>query len=189
MSIRSAHPGAWGLLFLAGWLAGCVAPAPAPTAAPIEVTVVVRGGGSCCGACTLVECHDRTAEIKAAYADPDKLHHTVPALGYSDHDRPRTVEHDRPRTVEHDRPRTVEHDRPRTVEHDLRDTVAHDQLRCQYRNTQLHAALQGCHQELNECRAKAAGLRTDSERENAGGACRQQYLICYHAVLDAPLAD
>lgn len=177
MTIRIAGLGAGGIPGLALLLGGCVAPAPAP----VEVTVVVRGGGSCCGACNLVECHDRSAAIKEAYADPDKLHHTVPALDSSDYDRPRTVEHDRPGTVEHDRPGTVEHDRPgtvehdrpSTVEHDLRDTVEHDLLRCRYRNRDLLRALQRCHQDLNKCRA------------DASEDCEETYMACYHAVLDA----
>jgi hypothetical protein len=164
---------------LALLLAGCVAPPQAQ--APIELTVTVRGAGDCCAAANLIACHDRTADIKAAYADPSRLHHTVPVLGYSqfdlattvEHDLAITVERDLARTVERDLASTVERDLARTVERDRGDTVAHDLLRCRFRNKQLGQALTLCHQDWNECHA------------DDKGDCAAKYRTCYDAAVAA----
>jgi hypothetical protein len=180
-----------GLVMLLG---GCAA---APSQAPIELNVTLRESGSCCVAASLVNCHERTAAIKAAYEDPDRLHHTVPELGFSRLDRPGTVagdlagwvEHDLAGWVEHDLAGWVEHDLAGWVEHDLAgwverdlagwverdrgDTLGHDLLRCAFRNQQLLAALRACHQKLNLCRS-----------DNESG-CNDAYTACYIQAVQA----
>jgi hypothetical protein len=165
-----SRPGTIGALGLSTLLGGgCVAPPPAP----IELTVTVRESGICCVAGNLVSCHDRTADIKAAYADPDRLHHTVPMLGFTDFDLPGTVERDLARTVEHDLGGTVERDLARTVEHDRGDTVEHDLLRCKFRNKQLLGALRRCHKLRNLCLS------------NNLPTCDDEYQACYIQAVQA----
>jgi hypothetical protein len=153
MTTAIFQPARAGILGLALALGGCAAPPPAP----IELTVTVREAGICCQAGNLVTCRDRTAAIKAAYADPEQLHHTLAEIGFSDFDRPGTVERDRARTVEHDRG----------------DTIEHDLLRCKFRNDQLRKALEVCRTDWNKC-----------ESENRT-VCNEQYNACYNAALEA----
>lgn len=158
-------------------LGACVAPPPQP---PIEVNVTVRDAGTCCLAGQLVSCHDRTADIKTAYADPEKLHHTLAELGFSDFDRPGTGEHDRGETIEHDRGGTIERDRAGTIERDRGDTIEHDLLRCEFRNKQLRSALATCHQERNRCLSNNV----------ARAKCNDDYNECYiKAVLAGPFDE
>lgn len=151
MKIKFIRARIGGLLGLAVVTGGCVAPPP------VEVVVTVREAGICCQASKLVECRDRTAEIKEAFADPDQLHHTVPELG----------------TLDRDRPTTTEHDRGSTIEHDRGDTIEHDLLRCRLRNNQLREALYECHQALNEC------------KQARGANCASNYEACYNEAVAA----
>lgn len=191
MTTESTRSAIGAILGLAMLLGGCVAPPQAQSPQPIELNVTLQGAGACCQANRLVSCHDRTAAIKAAYSDPETLHHTVPELGYSDFDLPRTGEHDLPRTIErdlastgerdlagtgeHDLARTIERDLARTIERDRGDTIGHDLLRCEFRNSRLRSELRTCHQRRNLCLSD----------DHARSACNEAYLECYEKAVAA----
>jgi hypothetical protein len=151
MTTKSLRPWSGGTLGLAMLIGGCAV----PPQAPIELNVTIREAGICCLAGNLIGCHDRTADIKAAYADPNELHHTLGELARSDFDRPDTVEMDRADTVEHDRG----------------DTVEHDLIRCKFRNDRLRAALEVCRTDWNKCHS--------DRLQN----CDAAYSECYGAAL------
>jgi hypothetical protein len=183
MTTESTRFGIGAILGLAMLLGGCVAPPLQPPPQTIELNVTLQGAGACCQGARLVQCHERTADIKTAYVDPEALHHYVPTLDYSgfdlpgtgEHDLPGTIERDLAITIERDLAGTIERDLARTIEHDRGETIGHDLLRCKFRNQRLRSALEACHQKRNLC------LSNNLDR----AACNDDYQDCYIEAVQA----